>query len=486
MKLKGWMLRKVNGVGTPGTRIEPQSREPTAARGASALPPDARGPRLRTYGEQRGAVPDDVENLGPYRTLIGVIREELEHFVTTQLRLHLAIAERDRYVLTSVEVECDESDEHRELLRSFISEFKPEQIKHYLAKEVIAGLRNASAIDLSQFAGLNAAQQDAGTNEKAERYGELLAELRRGSPRSAARPYRVTLLGRWSQIDAPAPAPASDRGSPKPRIAQTPLSPQAFAVDIEDGAGVRRVELASVMPGRRYAIGKAEDCDIVVDGAYASRRHCEMWLDKGVWWVVDAGSTNGIRVESADGSVARCHQGEHGGGPPPAIELAAGAWLILSQRTQGQPGQYPRLSLHPVEAADTRTKSPSAVSPTPVTPIAPARRREGALTITARMASGVRTVDIPAGALPFRVGRSRNQALVIDGAHAEVSGRHFEIVALDESGAQIVVHGDNGVAVGGTSHGPGAQFKWKPGETLLLGGSAGHGSACTLTLSEAA
>jgi FHA domain len=483
MKLKGWMLRKVNGVGTPGARVEPPSRAPTAARNASVLQSNAREPRLGTYGEQRGAAPDDVENLGPYRTLIGVIREELEHFVTTQLRLHLAIAERDRYVLTSVEVECEESDEHRELLRRFISEFKPEQIKHYLAKEVIAGLRNASAIDLSQFAGLNAVQQDAGTGEEAERYGELLAELRHGSPRSAARPYRVTLLGRWSQLDAP--APASDRASPRPRTAQTPLSPQAFAIDIEDAGGVRRIQLPSAVPGRRYAVGKGEGCDIVVDGAYASRRHCEMWLDQGVWWVVDAGSTNGIRVESANGPIARCHQGEQGA-PPPAIELALGAWLILSERTEGQPGQYPRLSLRPGDATDTRAKSVSAVSPTPVTPIAPPRRREAGLTITARMASGVHTVDVPAGALPFRVGRSRNQALVIDWAHAEVSGRHFEIVALDESGAQIVVHGDNGVAVGGTSHGPGTQFKWQTGETLLLGGGAGHASPCTLTLSQAA
>ena len=104
-------------------------------------------------------------------------------------------------------------------------------------------------------------------------------------------------------------------------------------------------------------------------------------------------------------------------------------------------------------------------------------------TITAGMASGVRTVEIPPGALPFRVGRSRNQALVIDWTHAEVSGRHFEIVALDDSGAQIVVHGDNGVTVDGTLHGPGAQFKWKLGETLVLGGGAGQASSCTLTLS---
>ncbi len=482
MRLKGWMLKKVNGVGNPRARVEPQSRDPTA-RDASAPQFDAHEPRLRTFGEQRGAMPDSVETLGPYRDLIRAIREELEHFVTTQLRLHLAIAERDRYVLTSVEVECEESDEHRELLRRFIAEFKPEQIKHYLAKEVIAGLRNASAIDLSQFAGLNAIHHDAGENKATERYGELLAELRRSSPRSVARPYQVALLGRWSQLDAS--APVSDRVWSALRDAQTPLAAQTFAIDIEDSGGARRVLLTSVVPGRRYAIGKGEGCDVVVDGAYASRRHCEIWLDKGIWWVVDAGSTNGIRVESANGVIARCHQGTQSAASLPPIELAPGARLILSAQTEGEPRQYPRLSLRAVDLTDARTKSPSTISPTPVTPIAPPRRRERAMMITARMASGVRTVDVPAEALPFRVGRSRNQALVIDGAHAEVSGRHFEIVALDQSGAQIVVHGDNGVTVNGRSHGPGSEFKWKPGETLLLGDASGQASSCTLTLSQA-
>jgi hypothetical protein len=208
-----------------------------------------------------------------------------------------------------------------------------------------------------------------------------------------------------------------------------------------------------------------------------------MWFDKGTWWVVDTGSTNGIRVESANGVIARCHQREQGEAPPAAIELVAGGRLVLAARTEGEPQQYPRLSLRPIAATDV---SASAMLPTPVTPIAPPRRRAGALTIIARMASGVRSVDIPGDALPFRVGRSRSQALVIDRAHAEVSGRHFEIVALDESGAQVVVHGDNGVAVDGTSHGPGTQFKWKPGETLLLGGGTGQASPCTLTLARVA
>jgi hypothetical protein len=148
------------------------------------------------------------------------------------------------------------------------------------------------------------------------------------------------------------------------------------------------------------------------------------------------------------------------------------------------------LSLSPIDRTDAGTKVSTAATaaspPTPVTPIAPPRQREGTLTITARMASGVRTVEIPPGKLPFRVGRSRSQALVIDWAHADVSGRHFEIISLDESGAQIVVHGDNGVTVNGTSHGPGSELKWKPGETLLLGGGAEPASSCTLTLTRGA
>jgi len=267
MKLKGWMLRKVNGMGNQVARVEPRSHAAMAAH-------DTLEPRMRAVGEPRGGVPDDAEHLGPYSALIGAIREELEHFVTTQLRLHLAIAERDRYVLASIEVECDESSEHRDLLRRFIGEFRPEQIKHYLAREVIAGLRNASAIDLSQFAGLNAAQQDDGTSEEEQPYGELLAELRRGSPQSVARPYRVMLLGRWSQLDAP--LPASERGSPRSQSTQTPIVAQAFAIEIEDADGVRRVELRSVTHGRRYGVGKGEDCDIVVNGLYTSRRHCEI------------------------------------------------------------------------------------------------------------------------------------------------------------------------------------------------------------------
>ena len=59
---------------------------------------------------------------------------------------------------------------------------------------------------------------------------------------------------------------------------------------------------------------------------------------------------------------------------------------------------------------------------------------------------------------------------MIDWTHDDVSGRHLEIVALDEAGASVVVHGDNGVDVdGNVARRRRRDFRWKPGQTLLLG-----------------
>jgi len=477
MTVKRWMLGKVNAADKRGDR----SRAPAGTAAGVAAAGDAHEPSLSSFGGRLASLAQEAEHLGPYASLIAAIREELEQFATSQLRLHLAIAERDRYVLASIEVECEGSEEERDLMRRFIREFRPEQVKSYLAREVIAGLRNASAIDLSQFAGLNVETEHTGSSDD-DNYGELLAELESGMPRSTARPYRVTLVGRWSEIDST--VRAVDAKSSRSTSPRTPLATRPVALDIEDGRGARKFELASVVPGRRYSIGKGEDCDIVVDGVYASRRHCEIWSDRGTWWVADAGSTNGIRVESAAGVIAREPSDARGAVRKTGIELRPGTWLVLAAHVQGEPLQYPRLSLRAPEAAQEAKPAPQPqiLSSTPVTPIAAPRPRQGAWTITARMASGAKSVDLHENALPFRVGRSRNQALVIDWAHAEVSGRHFEIVAVDDSGASVVVHSDSGVAVDGEFHGAGAEFRWLPGQTLRLGRD-GAAAACELTLS---
>src|SRR6185295_16773790 len=105
MSMKGWLLGKVHGPGQDG-RVAPSLHcDPGAALDAAAPPAgDA---------ERRGA----NAHLGPYAPLIGAIRDELEQFVERQLRLHLAIAERDRYVLSSIEVAVEGDDTHATLLR---------------------------------------------------------------------------------------------------------------------------------------------------------------------------------------------------------------------------------------------------------------------------------------------------------------------------------------------------------------------------------
>src|SRR5581483_11490421 len=445
MTLKRWVLGKVN---------------PTAdmrARGTARIAPSLR----------------EAAHLGRYAELVSAIRGELEQFVSNELRLHLAIAERDRFVLTSIEVECEQSEEQRELLRRFMREFKPEQIKQYLARDVIAGLRNAGAIDLTQFAGLNATREDAGDEDEEDPYAELVAQLQSQSPEQPPRPYTVRLLGRWSEQTSPLDLANSRRANTSPAdVPHTPLAARSHAFEVADANGPRVVEL-SVVPGQRYSIGKDESFDIVLDGVYASRRHCEIWLERDRWWVADSRSTNGIRVE-ANGMAHRVATAGESAAP---IPLAPGASLVLSAHGEADAAQYPRLQIAGAQTAF------SASPPTLVTPIAPARRAHSPWSIAAHMASGARDVEVMLDALPFGVGRSRNRALVIDWAHADVSGRHIDIVALDETGADVLVHGDNGVVVDGTLHAAGAQFRWKPGEEMVLGRDDGRIPRCRLILS---
>jgi hypothetical protein len=474
MSLKGWVLNKVNRL---VTRVDLPPRATPLGQAIMRRAGEPRAPGVRANGNQ-DTLPRP-QHLGAYAPLVAAMREELEHFVTSHVRMHLAIAEHDRYLLTSIEIECVAGDESRELLQRFMREFKPEQIKLYLAKEVIGRLPNASAIDLAHFGGLNAAPGDGAD----EAYGELLAELRRTEARAGQKPYQVSLKGRWSELAPAAGAEDKARGFDVPR---TPLAGRTLEIEIDDATGRRHVTLPSVVPGRRYAVGNGDGCDIVVNGQYASRRHCEIWLDKGAWWVTDSGSTNGIRVESANSVLGRsgAKDGLSDGGRS-VIEVVTGARIVLSALARGEPSQYPSLLLRTASelgAVVTPMAPPAQAPTTPATPIVAARPRDNAMILTVRMASGERAVELPAAPLPFRIGRSRNQALVIDWAHEDVSGHHVDIVELDEAGAKVAVHGDNGVTVAGVAHAPGAQFRWRPGETMVVGRAGDRQSECTLTL----
>ena len=102
-----------------------------------------------------------------------------------------------------------------------------------------------------------------------------------------------------------------------------------------------------------------------------------------------------------------------------------------------------------------------------------------------RTGGDTRDVRLLADALPFTIGRSRNQSLVVDRSLMAVSGRHVEIVSIGDEGADIVVHGNNGVVIGERTCETGARTTWHAGETMTLGRHAGDAAACTLTLARA-
>jgi|KBSMisStaDraftv2_1062788.scaffolds.fasta_scaffold15819_3 pSer/pThr/pTyr-binding forkhead associated (FHA) protein len=484
MSLKSWVLHRVHDMNGIAGRNDLPPREPDFQPTRPA--PEPVGARIE--GVLRAPASEslgDPEHLGAYGPLIGAIRDELEHFVASHVRLHVVIADRDRFVLTSIGVRCAGSGESRRLLQQFMHEFKPEQVKRYLAREVIAGLPNASAIDLSQFAGLFDAETRVDAEEGGE-YRELLAALRTAPPAASVRPYEVSVVGRWTEIDvvrASAVASPSPAGLHPSATPSTPMAGQRSEFDVHDTDGRRRVVLQAVVPGRRYLIGKGEGCDIRVSGTYTSRRHAEIWLDRGAWWVGDAGSTNGIRVESQTGPQGRSGAAVSAEAEPP-VRLDEDALIVLSARAEGPPADYPTVAMRPLAAASARL-TPIAVAAAPKTPltaILPVRDGEPVFKITALQATGLRTLELSSASLPVTIGRSRNQTLVVDRRHDGVSGHHLDIVALDDDGADVVVHGDNGISIGGRHHAPGAHCRWHLGESMLLGTAADDPPACTLQL----
>ena len=333
MSVKSWVLDRVHRVSGIAARPDLPARDPAPA------PAD---------GHAHPAPADPVlsEHLGIYAVLIAAVRDELEHFVASHVRLHLAIADRDRFLLTSVGVRCRDG-QARQLLQDFMREFKPEQVKRYLAREVIGGLPNAAAIDLSQFAGLIAASDAADAADDGREYRELLEALRPAPVAATQRPFEVSVVGRWAELDPTRPAQAaSARAAADAGAAPTtPMAGQRCEFDVEDADGKRRVVLQAVVPGRRYVVGKGEGCDIRVNATYASRRHAEIWLEHGTWWVTDAGSTNGIRVESPSGTPGRSGAVVSAG--EQALALTDGVRIVLSARTEGPAHDYPWLALRP-------------------------------------------------------------------------------------------------------------------------------------------
>ncbi|MGZ8260829.1 MAG: FHA domain-containing protein [Caldimonas sp.] len=494
MSMKSWVLDHVHGIGGLAGRgdLPPRGRGPRGTGREGDVEPDL-DPDALPQGA--GAPADALRpggDLGVYTPLIGAVRDELEHFVASHVRLHVTIADRDRFLLTSIGVRSPGGAEARALLQQFLHEFKPEQVKRYLAREVIGRLPNAGVIDLALFAGLS--DLDAGVRDGDDgEYRELLEALRTTPARP--RPYEVSVLGRWSESDAPGSplARAARGGGPTPA---TPLAGRAAAFEVSDADGTRVAVLHGVVPGRRYVVGKDEGSDLCARGTYTSRRHAEVWLDGDGWRVADAGSTNGIRV--VDARTGRTLAPGAADGAP--IRMGEGLRVVLSARAEGPTSDYPSLALHVVPALAAAPPTPIAAAvasstavplvetvvasapKTPLTAVLPMRPPGPRFEVTVTDDAGERQLAIAAETLPVTIGRSRDRSLVIDRRHAGVSGHHVALDAIDDEGLAGIVDGDNGVVVDGVFHASGERFAWRSGQALVLGGALPDEPPCTLAL----
>ena len=515
MTVKSWVLQRVHGLAAASGRPDLPARDAHAGREPELDSPagEARA-RAGLFAEPSLA---DADSLGAYAPLIGAVREEFARFVASHVRLHVVIADRDRFMLTAIGVRSPAGAGARERLQQFMREFRPEQVKRYFAREVIGRLPNAAVIDLSQFAGLS--DLEAHGSEAQDEYAELLAALRT-EPATVASPYEISILGRWTEADGRAGENNGGEGRGR-ATPTTPLAGRRAEFDLDDGGGVRQAVLSAVVPGRRYVVGKGLDCDIRISGTYTSRRHAELWFERGQWFAGDAGSTNGIRVEPSAGSGGRVEVAGGTGmraGEPRALALPAGSRLVFSARADGPPGDYPWLSLHEVRAVAAAPSTPlvpsaaaaSLAAPvteaeirvavarpertaeppsqrsapsTPRTAVLNSRAAEPVFVIGETGDEGTREHLVRAAELPISVGRSRGQTLVIDWRHAGVSGQHLGIDRIDDFAAHGVVHGDNGIELGGAHLGPGSRFRWPLGEAMVLGGALPGEPPCTLTLS---
>jgi hypothetical protein len=66
----------------------------------------------------------------------------------------------------------------------------------------------------------------------------------------------------------------------------------------------------TVVSGDPFVIGRARECDLVLDDPNVSRRHAELRREDGGWAVHDLGSTNGIKVNGRRSRGARLQPGD--------------------------------------------------------------------------------------------------------------------------------------------------------------------------------
>ena len=96
---------------------------------------------------------------------------------------------------------------------------------------------------------------------------------------------------RWAVRGLTAEPATSKRGRKKGvEAAPVPMGPAAVVVHPADG------KPRSVKLGPSMTIGRAPECELLIDDTYASSQHARLFGKNGSWYVEDLGSTNGTYV----------------------------------------------------------------------------------------------------------------------------------------------------------------------------------------------
>ena len=374
-------------------------------------------------------------------------------FVASQLRLHLAIAERDRYVLTSIEVAC----ERRRATRAACcaasrASSRPSRSSATSRARSSRGLPNASAIDLSQFAGLNVERPTRRAPATIPYDDADRRAPQRHVPDAGPRPFDVTLVGRWVHGDALGPT-ARARRSPAARRPRRHAARRARGVASRSRtragaparrAAARRCPAAATRSARTRAATSSSTASTRA-GAIASSGSTTTPGGSR-----DAGSTNGIRVEAgAGGRRARAASAptaaQRARARARARDRALGARRKASRATIRACASRCRTPTRARAGADTDVTARAA----PSTPIAPPQA--AGPVARADRAHGLgraRRVDSPTRRCRSASAARATRRWCRLGARRRVRPPRRDRRPR-RRGRAVVVHGDNGVTVDG-------------------------------------
>jgi FHA domain len=106
----------------------------------------------------------------------------------------------------------------------------------------------------------------------------------------AGRPGRPTLRVSFAEATEQAGPPVGDRREQTPTSNVSVLR-HAYLQPLQPQGPPRRLQV-----GRPFFIGRLPSCDLVLDQPAISRRHAVIYQRDGVWYIADAGSSNGTYV----------------------------------------------------------------------------------------------------------------------------------------------------------------------------------------------